>query len=501
MYQWLWALALSALIYLIFKINEFRKRFVRWGVPGPVEVPFLGIFGEAYFTGEHFTSVLTRLYNYDKRAKYVGCHFFTKPHVIPRDLDLIKSILVKNFDHFADQEFTIEEATDPLYAKNVFHVNGDKWKEARTVLLPFFTSSRMRSMHGAIDRVAERFTATFIEQYTARDAIDSRDIFARYICDVIASCAFGLEVDSLKNPANEFYFHGTNSVVNIGRLRFATFLTRIFPKLGSFFNITMVPVETSEYFVSLIKSIIEARRRDNASRPDALQLLIDAQASGKNWDIYDIAAQAYVFFMGGLDSSSTQMCWLAHELALNPRVQAKLQREIDARLRESNGEIGVETIGNMPYFDATFYEALRMHPFPILIRECSKEFELPPALPGSRPFLVRPEHSIKFYVPAYPIMRDPEHFERPDVFDPERFVENKIKTDVTNLGFGLGPRMCIGNRFALQQTKILFTRILSRCSFVPSPKTCVPTAYDKSNYIPSAAGGFWIKLQPRSQIT
>ena len=66
------------------------------------------------------------------------------------------------------------------------------------------------------------------------------------------------------------------------------------------------------------------------------------------------------------------------------------------------------------------------------------------------------------------------------------------------LGFGVGPRMCIGNRFALLETKIVLTHLLSKFTFKPNEKTNIPLRYQKKHMMITAEGGYWISAVPRS---
>lgn len=78
-------------------------------------------------------------------------------------------------------------------------------------------------------------------------------------------------------------------------------------------------------------------------------------------------------------------------------------------------------------------------------------------------------------VPVYPLHYDPETYPNPEEFDPERFNEEnkKLRDSATFLPFGVGPRICIGMRFAIIEIKILMASILSKYRFVTCDKTPV----------------------------
>ncbi|EGI61799.1 Cytochrome P450 9e2, partial [Acromyrmex echinatior] len=192
-----------------------------------------------------------------------------------------------------------------------------------------------------------------------------------------------------------------------------------------------------------------------------LQLMMDMRGKEghRELDIDDMTAQAFIFFLAGFETSSTAMCFAAHEIAANPEIQLKLQQEIDKVLDESNGEVSYETINRLEYLDAVISEALRLYP-PItaLERICKKTFELPPALPNEKPFIMK--KGMVAWIPVLAIHHDEKYYDNPKKFDPERFLNNKMNNSSNYMPFGLGPRMCIANRFAMLEVKILFFHLL-----------------------------------------
>ena len=495
MAYWIWALVVVALIYIIFEAYKCMTYFNKWGIPHPLELPFFGTMGFNLFYQQHINHMVNWVYNLNKEAKYIGMHSFFTPTLLIRDLELIKSVLVKNFDHFADHRAFLDEKADPLFAKNLAFVNGDKWKELRSLLSPAFTSSKMRAMYVLMSNCAENFSKSFLEKYKDEEAINMKDAFTKFANDVIATCAFGIEVDSIKNPDNQFYRTGTNAAAFQKTAMMKFMLILVFPKLSKLIGMRFISKQDTDFFIDVIKTTVKTRDEQGITRPDVLQLMMDARSTSK-LDIVDMTAQAFIFFLGGFDSTSNQMCLIAHELAVNPDVQEKLQAEIDAVMDKSNGKPTYEDVNGLPYLDAVFAESLRLHPIGLLSRLCTKEFEMPPAVPGAKPYIVKPGMEVNIAVAG--IHSDPDIYPHPERFEPERFLDKKwTMSDVTNLGFGMGPRGCIGNRFAILETKVLMVHVLHKCSVVPCKKSCVPMVYDKAIFAPIPKDGFWFKIKPR----
>ncbi|XP_014211592.1 cytochrome P450 9e2-like [Copidosoma floridanum] len=497
MYYLAWTLVVLVVTFVFYKANRRRYHFSERGIPQPFEWPFLGTSVENVFKGRHMNHILKDLYHLNKEAKYVGCHMFAERIVVVRDLDLIKTVLVKNFDHFSDRRSFVDVQSDPLLGKNLALLGGDEWREVRNLLSPAFTSSKMRGMFAPMNECAQRFTQLFVHLYKDEGEIDTKDAFSRYANDVIATCAFGIEVDSLRDRDNRFYVAGKRCTdfqkIPVAKLVFMNG----FPSLSRKLGLRLVSKPDTDYFVDIIETTIRTREEKGITRPDMLQIMMEARDTKSRESLLDITAQAFIFFLGGFESIASQMCLIANELAARPDVQRRLQDEVDAVMEKCSGKPSYEVVSNeMPYMDAVFSETMRLYPVSLLRRLASEDFELPPALPGCEPYVVRKGDGI--FVPSCAIHADAGYFEDPEAFDPNRFLGKKFPlTGVTNLGFGMGPRVCIGNRFAVLETKILFLHLLTKCSLELCQKSPVPFEYDRFSFVPNAKNGFWLKISPR----
>ncbi|KYM92461.1 Cytochrome P450 9e2 [Atta colombica] len=331
--------------------------------------------------------------------------------------------------------------------------------------------------------------------------IDMKDICSKYTNDVIATCAFGIKVDSIKDPTNKFYTYGKEASNFRGVIRgIKLFLIGTFPILVQILNMKFLDDYLSNFFKDIVRTTIATRDAEHITRPDMLQLMMDVRGKEgrRELDIDDMTAQAFIFFLGGFETSSTAMCFATHEIAANPEIQTKLQQEIDKVLEESNGEVSYEVINRLEYLDAVISEALRLYP-PItnLERLCEKTFELPPALPDEKPFMMK--KGMLVWIPVLAIHHDEKYYDNPKKFDPERFLNNKMNNSSNYMPFGLGPRMCIANRFAMLGIKILLFHLLARCELKPSAKTTSPIQFGKGFMI-MPKNGFWLNIQRRKNM-
>ncbi|XP_012529335.1 cytochrome P450 9e2-like [Monomorium pharaonis] len=436
-------------------------------------------------------------------AKYVGTVDSSSPSVIIRDPELIKDIMVKDFEYFTDHRSFIDESVDPLLGKATFSLRGDRWREMKNILSPTFTASKMKFMFDLVSKCSQNFINYLVDHPNLCHMLDTKDAFRRYTNDVIATTAFGISVDSLKVRDNEFYTRGVEaSKFASGFLPIVKMMfLQSCPWLGKSIGLTLFSSATSKFFKNVVEETIRMRKQHNIVRPDMIHLLIQAEDkksdSAHKMTLDDIVSQAFSFFFAGFETSSSMMCFVAHELAVNQDIQDRLREEVQQHLAEENGEISYESLLKMSYMDMVISETLRKHPpLVFLDRYCTKRYELPPSQPGCKNIIIEPDNVILF--PVYGLHHDPKYFPNPDKFDPERFSE-KNKDSIlpyTYLPFGHGPRKCIGNRFVLMEAKILLTHLLQKFTLKTTEKTVEPVVYSKDITL-QTVDGFWINLEKR----
>jgi cytochrome P450 family 6 len=256
----------------------------------------------------------------------------------------------------------------------------------------------------------------------------------------------------------------------------------------------------------VIKDTVEYREKNNIHRKDFMHLLLQLKNRGKLVDdgsilndkdnkgedtaltMNELAAQAFVFFLAGFETSSTTMTFCLFELASNPDIQEKLRQEVNDILDKYDNKLTYDGVMEMHYMEKVINETLRKYPpLPGLNRVCTKDYHVP-----GTDFII--EKGTKVMIPVLGIQRDPEHYPDPEKFDPERFSEENKKTrhPYTFLPFGEGPRICIGLRFGMVQTKVGLTILLKNYKFSLGSKTALPLKFDPKSFIMTTEGGIWL---------
>jgi cytochrome P450 family 6 len=135
--------------------------------------------------------------------KYGGTYAITKPGFIFRDPDVIKNVLVKDFSSFHDRGFFMDEELEPL-SGHLFLLPGKRWRNLRVKLSPTFTSGKMKMMYQTLVDCGQELGSILEKSAINEEIIEIKDFLVRYSTDVISSCAFGIQCNSLKNPDAEF---------------------------------------------------------------------------------------------------------------------------------------------------------------------------------------------------------------------------------------------------------------------------------------------------------
>ena len=160
-----------------------------------------------------------------------------------------------------------------------------------------------------------------------------------------------------------------------------------------------------------------------------------------------------------------------YELAKNPDVQQKLHEEIDSVASTLDGKsVNYEQLHKMPYLDMIISEGLRKWPPAVQTdRICLKDYKLD--LGNGKTITIHKNQNI--IIPVFLLQRDPAYFPDPERFDPSRFSDENKDSIVpgTYIPFGLGPRTCIGSRFALMEGKLLLFNLLKKFTLETCDKT------------------------------
>ncbi|XP_017487292.1 PREDICTED: cytochrome P450 6a2-like [Rhagoletis zephyria] len=484
-----------------------RKRLNYWAERGIVHDKPSLLYGSLSGVGrtQALRDPFYDCYNkYKHAAPFGGFHLSMRVAAIIFDLDLVKHVLVKDFANFSSRGAYYNEKDDPI-SGHVFNLDGEKWRSMRTKLTPTFTSAKMKFMFPTVVKVANEFVnvlrheAEKVKETTAGTAdvsaqgIEIRDLLARFTTDVIGSCAFGLECNSLHEPNTQFRVMGKKifSTRRNGRLAFG--FAQAYPELARKIGLKFTPEDVSDFFRKVVRDTAAYREKEGIQRNDFMNLLLDLKDQGEDGlTLEQITAQAFVFFIAGFETSSSTMGFALYELALNQEMQTKAREEIRTVLARHDGQFTYECMRDMKYLHQILCETLRKYSVAsITMRKTLNDYRVP-----NTKYVI--EKGVIIVIPVDAIHRDPEIYPDPDRFDPARFEPEAIakRHPMAWLPFGEGPRNCIGLRFGKMQAMVGLALLLKHFKFSLAPRTKVPLEIKKEAFVLTSQDGIHVHVEP-----
>lgn len=491
---------LMYLIYCAYNHWRIRAKLLHHGVSYKGAWPFFGNMGSVLLQKLSFHDVIENAYKMCPKAKFVAIFDFQRPMILLRDPDLIKSVTVKHADTFVNHQGISNSKYDPFFGNILFNLKGHHWRHIRAQLTPAFTSCKMKVLFDVIMDCSKDFTKGVAGMIKDAQVVEMKGLISKFGSDVIVSSVLGIKVDSMKDPDNDFYVLAKKGIKLEGMTSLKILFLRQCPRLMSMLNIKLFNDRLTNFFKGALESTVKTRDEKGIFRPDILQLMMDLRGKEVELTMEELASQSFGLYFAGFESMTTALSFFSYAMAVNTDVYEKLQAEIDSVWARTGGNLTYEAVNGMRYLDAALNESLRLYPAGSIVdRMCEKDFELPPVMPGEKPLLLKSGDVV--WIPLRCIQHDADYYEEPDKFKPERFLQEMTLNLSPHITFGLGPRMCLGYRFAFLVMKIFLVDMLSKFELSVCPKTNVPMKFTSSSLVLSSEGGFWLQVKPRTMST
>lgn len=259
--------------------NYWRKLKVKYLEP----VPFLGHTAPTLFHLISFHEQYDKFYKALYDEPFGGIYEILQPQLIVKDPELVSAILTKDFKHFYDHGFeqmvSKDKNVDPLNA-NLFFADGERWKVLRQQMSPVFTSGKLKLMHDQILNCVHLLTENIDNLMSGRGTTDVglKMLFEKLTIDIIGSCAFGIDCNSLKS--NEKFTEMGRETVKLRLMVTLRMIIAIFStRLANWLKITIMRKEVNDFFLHLALDTMDYRRQRGVNRNDLLQLLMELQNS------------------------------------------------------------------------------------------------------------------------------------------------------------------------------------------------------------------------------
>jgi len=394
---------------------------------------------------------------------------FTEPVVFTRmggklrvylaEPEFIYQALVRNSDAL-DKGEDVRRVLGPALGNGILTSNGADWKWQRQSVAAAFRHEKLLQLQPAMIAAAERRRDLWLAHKNG--SIDLCQEMMRTTFDIIVDTMMsggdGIDVDKVERNITNF-LKPTGWKFALGLLGLPDWM----PHPGK---------EKARSAVAFLRttlgSVIAARRRSGEERGDLVSMLLDAAdpETGRRMTDEEIIDNLMTFITAGHETTALGLAWTFHLLARHPDCQTKLFEEIATVT--GGGPLMAEHLGKLTYARQVFSEAMRLYPpAPIVSRAVISEFTI-----GRHTI---PAGTI-IYVPIYAVHHHADLWEDPEVFDPARFEPEAARNRhrYAFMPFGAGPRICIGNGFAMMEAVAILAVLLQKFRVTstaePSPK-------------------------------
>ena len=330
---------------------------------------------------------------------------------------------------------------------------GDFWLRQRRLAQPAFHRQKLARLTETMLEEGISWVAQLRQQAKAGQPVNISQSFMDVTMRIVCRTLFGTDVQGHQLTGLSHALERLNYIANkriVGPIRFPLWVPT--PDRLAF-------LREGALVDNLIYGFIEQRRAGQTTHNDLLDMLLNAedQDTGERMSDKQLRDECVTLFAAGHETSAVAMGWTVYLLARHPDVVLRLRNEVRTILGES-GTPTTETLRLLPYTARVIQESMRLYP---------------PAWVLSR-YTLADDQFGEYTVPArstvllspYLLHRDPACWPDPDRFDPDRFLPERIneRHPYAYVPFGGGPRLCIGNQFALLEMQVLLALFVQNFS-------------------------------------
>ncbi|CAF1280749.1 unnamed protein product [Rotaria magnacalcarata] len=513
------------IIVYLWTINNSYDYFKRSGIPGPPHRFFFGHYQDLWSV----KSVSKRFQEWSRQyGSIYGLFVGTTPMYVVSDVDFLQEVYIKQFSSFHSRRLPILLRLQRGNRIHLFGATGLRWRRQRHVINPTFSAAKLKLMMPLVNKCIEAMLKKLSEIVCdKKQEINIYTLYKRMTMDVICHCAFGIDTD-MQNDVDNIYLKKSAEtfavdvdklfivkmtdlfpfVVNpfckfyLGQVAIRRLLIRLFPVLSKYIEET-----PGSWLTNHVRDVVNLRTSSSTAtmikRIDLLQLMIDASTT---CDIHDhcdeeytpkklhedeVVSNVFLFMIAGYETTSTALACSTYILATNPKVQDKLIEEIDQIKWDdrSHDEDTYELAMNLSYLEIFVREVLRMYPITTKgqVRQCNQTINIFGHI-IEKNSIIQPDI---FSIHYNPDLWGPED---PNLFIPERHLVKRHP--IAWMPFGVGPRNCVGMRFALMELKMCLIELLQQYRILPSDRT--EEGFQLREKLSIGPDAVFIKLEKRS---
>lgn len=400
---------------------------------------------------------LTRMAaEYGEIVRFDVFHF---PIYLVSSPELIREVLVTKAKLFpkSDRDIAI---LAPFLGEGLVTINGQQHKRQRKLAQPAFHTRRINNYAEIMSSYAERI----MRDWQPGQQIDMSDEMMELTMFIVCKTLFDADWESMEDVAKRVGL----AMEELQEVSDYNFSLPVQLPLWIPTKINRQAKAARAVLDETINRIVQERRAAELNNGpqdtgDLLSMFLMAEYDDKSMmDDNEVRDQLVTLFAAGHETTSNALTWTWYLLSQHPEIEAKLQHELDSVLAGQRPTLA--DLPNLPYTEMVLKESMRMYPpvWTLNARQASEDITIGEySIPKGAHVMVSP----------YVMHRHPDYFSDPMAFDPERFrPENEAQLPkYVYMPFGGGPRVCIGNSFAMMEAQLILATMAQRYSFELDP--------------------------------
>jgi cytochrome P450 len=397
----------------------------------------------------HVLSKYTELFG-DTFRFYLGG---IKEAIVTTNPAVIQHVLKTNAENYQKSEIQVKRMGHFL-GKGLLTTHGEAWRTQRRLIQKGFDRKQL----DALSSIMQDSLAESLRDFDRQIRVGPVDIYPHLMKMTFAMVARSLFGARLKDEDIDLVSHTICTVQEfIVRQTIQPYLNPWFAASGELRKHEVMRVRADSVLMAYIK-----QRRHQEPGHDLLQTLMDARYSdGEGMSDELVLSESMQLLVAGHETSSNGLSWLLYLLSSRPDCLERVRQEFDSVLGEA--PLSHADVPKFEFTTQVIQEALRLYPpFWMIDRE---------AVADDRAGGIDIPRGSTVIVYVYGAHHAPRYWERPESFEPERFIKTneKLRTPFTYLPFGGGPRVCIGNQYAMLQILMILSDLLRKYDFQLTP--------------------------------
>ena len=368
------------------------------------------------------------------------CYLVSEP-------DLIRDVLVTQHRHMA-RDPLVRRILQKTLGGGLLTSDGEYWKRQRRMIAP---ALHLKRVQGYADTMVQHALA-LAERWRDGQEADVEKEMDQLTLSIVTAALF--RVDSR--------VHAAAVAETLPALQ--AIATSQFDRLVQVPDWLPTPEQRRQRRLTgklsrIVLDAIHKRRAGHAEGDDLLSMMVqiaDAE-TGERMTDEEIRAEVITLYLAGFDTTALTLTYVWYELARQPALEARFHDELDRVLGGRPPQFN--DLDQLPYTRTLFKEALRLYPAVYFtVRAVAEPIEL-----GGHSI---PRGSVLMISP-FAMHRHPDLWEEPERFDPERFADDAERDwhKFKYFPFGGGPRICIGNQFALTEGPLILATLAQHYRF------------------------------------